>query len=88
MGKVIIRDLKNKLHTFELSDGTIIRIYADKTATIDENLLTKVIKDEANAGLLAISPVPVGNNQPKIVVDKNINNSGETGKSSNNKQSK
>lgn len=55
MAKVILRDLKRKLHTLTLKDGTVIRLYGNKTVTVDEAQLTDTIRNEAKAGLLAIS---------------------------------
>ena len=75
MAKVAIYDLKNKLHTLSLKDGSVIKLRGRKDKkVIDESQLTDTIKREAEAGLLAISKLP-------YTVPKSVSGNNQTNKS-------
>lgn len=59
MAKVALYDLKDKLHTFQLPNGSVLKIFGRKDRkVIDKSQLTDTMKREAKAGLLAISNLP------------------------------
>ena len=58
MAKIEIIDLTRKPHLYCLADGSYLSVGARSKATVDESLITDLIKNEHKARVIALRKVP------------------------------